>query len=173
MTRLPSYVVAGRLFQLLLALIPFFLGALGFVNSLRMKEHTLNSVIKPMLTMQERGLEFSLRAIHSDVAAQLLFYGMSFAEGLAGLLALWGIVRMLRSFCRDHDEFCRAHAWARAACVWGFLVWGLGFYTLAGDYFLSWQVTTLGMLQSKGFDYAIIMAVTYLLLKAHERSETV
>lgn len=89
------------------------------------------------------------------------------------MLAAIGIVKMLTNFTKGDAEFIQAQAWVRAACVLGILIWGLGFYVFLGDFFLAWQTATLSYLQTAGLNYALMMAIPYLLLKKYEHSRTI
>lgn len=165
----------ARLFQLCLALIPAFEGILGLLNDYEGAQSTLSSVIVPLLSMQTVQPEFihSWRAVHSSGLQEFAYYFLASLEGVIGLLAIIGIIGMIRNFRNDHVRFMLAQAWVRAACILGILIWGFGFFVIGGDYFLSWQSTTLGYFQSGGLNYALMMFIPYMLLKKYEHSSTI
>ena len=169
-------VVVSRLFQLALSLIPAFTGIFAFLNNIVGSGTPLiTEVIKPLLSMTVTNPEYahSWRAIHSETLAKVAYFIMLSGETIVGVLAIVGIVKMLMGFTLNNYQFACRQAWVRAACVWGFLVWGLGFYTIGGDFFLAWQNPNLSSLQSGGLNYVLMMAVPYFFLKMHEMSSTV
>ncbi len=170
---LHSYIT--RLFQLALALVPAFTGLFAVMNNLEDAKSTISLVIDPLLSMNNVRPEFihSWRAIHSPSLLSVAYFGMTSAECMVGILALIGIIKMLWAFSADHQSFSQAVAWVRAACVWGVLVWGLGFYTMGGDFFLAWQNPNLSSLQTDGLNYVLMMAVPYVFFKLHESSDTI
>ncbi len=172
---LPLHVIISRLFQIGLALIPAFTGIFALLNNIQGMNDTLTHVLQPLFAMQNVSPEFlhSWRAIHSEGIVKGAYFFMMSGETLVGILAIISIIKMVIGFRESHHEFNRDQAWARAACVLGFLVWGLGFYTIAGDYFLAWQTQNLADLQSSGLHYVLMMAIPYFFLKMHEVSSTV
>ena len=167
--------ILARLFQLGLALIPAFEGVLGLLNDFEGAQSTLSGVIVPLLSMQTVQPEFihSWRAIHSSGLQEFAYYFLASLEGVIGLLAIIGIIGMIKNFRGDNEHFMYAQAWVRAACVFGMLIWGLGFFVVGGDFFLSWQSSTLGYFQAGGLNYALMMFIPYMLLKKYEHSRTI
>jgi len=167
--------ILARLFQLGLALIPAFEGVLGLLNDFQGAKSTLSDVITPLLSMQTVQPEFihSWRAIHSPELQVLAYYFLASLEGVIGLLAIIGVIGMIKNFRNDNEHFMHAQAWARAACIFGILIWGLGFFVIGGDFFLSWQSSTLGYFQGGGLNYALMMFIPYMLLKKYEHSRTI
>jgi predicted small integral membrane protein len=117
----------------------------------------------------------SWRAIHSETLISLSFYTIISAECLVGLLAIIGIVLMLKNFFGCNEVFYKQQAWARAACALGVLVWGVGFYALGGDFFLSWKTALPAVqgVQVCGLNNLLLLAVAYLFLKINEKSLTI
>ena len=167
--------VIARLFQLGLALIPALEGLLGLLNDIQGASASLQSVIVPLLSMQgvQPAFIHSWRAIHSPELQVFAYYLLAGAEGMIGILATVSILKMIKHFRDEGLYFVQAQAWARAACVLGILVWGLGFFVVGGDFFLSWQTTNLSYLQVGGLNYALMMLIPYLLLKKYEHSRTI
>lgn len=168
-------IMLARLFQLALALIPAFEGILGLLNDLEGASATLTSVIVPLLSMQTVQPEFihSWRAVHNTGLQEFAYYFLASLEGVVGLLATIGIIGMIKNFSKDDVYFMHAQAWVRAACVFGILIWGLGFFVIGGDFFLSWQSSTLGYFQGGGLNYTLMMFIPYMLLKKYEHSRTI
>lgn len=173
--KLTPQVIIARLFQLGLALIPALEGVLAFVNDVQGAKDTLTTVIIPLLSMQGVQPEFmhSWRAVSSPQLQTLAYYILFSIEGLIGLLAIIGLVKMIRHFFADNIVFLHGQSWARAACMFGILVWGLSFFVIGGDFFLAWQNPNLGYLQVGGLNYALIMFMCYVLLKKYEHSQTI
>jgi predicted small integral membrane protein len=165
----------SRFLQIAVALIPACTGIFNLLNNIQGKKSTLANVIAPLLSMKNVYPEFmhSWRAIDSGAIQSLAFYFLASCEALVGLLAIIGIVKMLTGLNSDDIEFGQRQAWVRAACAWGLLVWGLGFYVFAGDFFLAWQSPSLGGLQAGGLNYMLMMAVPYFFLKMHEKTSTI
>lgn len=165
--------VISRFFQLLLVLIPTLEGLLGLVNDVQDSSETLHDIIVPLLSMVNVQPAFlhSWRAINNPDLQIFFYYFLVGAEGLVGLLGLVGLIKMLSNFKLSHREFVQAQAWGRAACCLGILVWGLGFFTIAGDFFLDWQNPNISYLQAGGLYYALIMFIPYILMKAFQYSK--
>jgi predicted small integral membrane protein len=77
------------------------------------------------------------RAIRSEALYHLAYLVIIAWEALAGLLCIWGAVRMavhLKS--RDFSE-AKTHA---IAGLWiGILLWSLAFITVGGEWFMMWE----------------------------------
>lgn len=153
--------------QLILVLIPCLTGLLGLLNDIEGASSALSSTITPLLSMQNVEPEFlhSWRAIHAPLFQKIVYVLMFSAEGVVGLLSAIGLFRMLSYFNAGHEEFIAAQAWARVACLLGFIIWGLGFFVIGGDFFLSWQNNSLSFLQQGGLNYALMMVICYFLMK--------
>ncbi len=165
----------ARLFQLGLALIPAFEGLLGLLNNIKGAKSTLTTVIVPLLSMQSVLPEFanSWRAIHNPELQKFAYYFLASIEGLIGILAVIGFIGMFKNLYRDDVHFIYAQAWVRAACILGILFWGLGFFVIGGDFFLSWQSPDLNYFQAGGLNYVLMMFIPYMLLKKYEHSRTI
>lgn len=163
----------ARFFQLILVLIPAMEGTLAIMNNIQGGQNTLTNVIIPLLSMSNVQPEFmhSVRAITNPNLQVLFYYFMSCMEGTVGLLGVISLLKMLLCFNHDHSTFVQAQAWGRAACCLGVAVWGVGFFVLGGDFFLAWQNPTLSDLQTGGLNYALIMFISYVLMRAFQRSE--
>ena len=61
---------------------------------------------------------------------------------------------------QDDILFKKAKDWVKLSCVLGMLIWGLGFFTIAGDYFLSWQNPKL-FLQDDGLKYFLVDMLSF------------
>ena len=94
------------------------------------------------------------------------FYTLMFlGEFLVGVLAIIGVILMLKNIHKDHEHFEKAKRWVYLACGWGIVVWGLGFFEIGGDWFLAWQNNNLGSFQQGSLMYVIEIAVVFIYLK--------
>lgn len=172
-----TQTMVARLFQLGLALIPAFEGLLAVVNDIEGAKSTLQSVIIPLFSMQTVQPEFidSWRAIHASGLQIFAYFFLVGFEGLVGVFAIIGLIKMLKNFTHDHIVFIQAQTWVRAACMLGILIWGFGFFVMGSDFFLAWQssAAALGGFQTGGLDYALMMFIPYLLFKHFEYSRTI
>jgi predicted small integral membrane protein len=159
-----------RLLQVGVALIPVVIGFLALLNDATAFNLTVQQVIKPLISLQSDKAQM-WRALPVSWAPYL--YILMFAsEFLVGVLALIGVVMMLRHLTSDTSLFERAKCWIYIACLWGTIVWGLGFFEGAGDWFLAWTSSngTLSGLQSGALMYVTELLFVFLYLKlSHER----
>ena len=80
------------------------------------------------------------RAIKLEALHHLAYIVLIAWEALAGLLCVWGAVRMaIRFKSRDFNE---AKALAIAGLWVGMLLWALAFITIGGEWFMMWESTT-------------------------------
>ncbi len=157
-----------RLDQILVACIPLVMGWLALLNDATSISSSVKSVVGPLVTMQGENAQTwrALPASFATPAYILMFLG----EFLVGVLALIGIFIMLKNIMKDHAHFEKGKRWLYLACGWGIIVWGLFFFEVGGDWFLSWQNASLGGFQQGGLNYAleILMAFIYLKLMQKE-----
>lgn len=149
--------VVFRLLQIGLALIPVLIGILAFVNDVGSFKSSVQTVIEPLITLQGnkamawRGLPASW--------APYLYTGMFISEFLVGILALIGVLGMCRNLFNTSLKFEGSKHWVFLACLWGTLVWGLGFFEGAGDWFLAWASSNGAV---SGLQQGALMYVTEL-----------
>jgi predicted small integral membrane protein len=160
----------NRVCQIAVSFIPALLGILAFINNVSQYQTTLTKIIIPMLSMRNV-LDFSSqswRAI-SNPSLMPYFSGLIMAAELAvGVLAGVGIINMLCNLNHTNAHFQLAKQWVLLACILGILTWGIGFFIIGGEYFLSWQnkdSPPLMGFQLSAFMYVIMMAVPYFILK--------
>lgn len=72
---------------------------------------------------------------------------------------------MLKNIHEDSDVFQHSKTFLIISNLVGFFVWGALFYCIAGDYFLARENPTLKWLQPDAGFYAILMALTHLLIR--------
>ncbi len=127
-----------RILQIAMALIPASIGSLGFLNDLSNFQGGVKNLVVPLVTMAGDTKNFTWRALPPSLAPYL--YTLMFcAEFVTGILAVIGIVMMIKNFLKSSIAFERSKHWIYIACIWGTLVWGLGFFEGAGDWFLAWK----------------------------------
>lgn len=163
----------NRVCQIAVSFIPALLGILAFINNVSQYQTTLANVVTPMLSMRN---VFDLssqawRAI-SNTSLMPYFSGLMMTSELAvGVLAVVGIIKMLCNLNHTNAHFQMAKQWVLLACILGILTWGIGFFIIGGEYFLSWQnkdSPPLMGLQLSAFMYVIMMVVPYFILKINK-----
>lgn len=65
---------------------------------------------------------------------------MNLVHLILGLLAGVGIFKICQNLKQDDILFKKAKDWVMLSCVLGMLIWGLGFFTIAGDYFYPCKI---------------------------------
>ena len=153
-----------RLDQIGVALIPAVIGILALLNDVTAFTSTVDSVVKPLITMQGNAshqLWRALPASFSNIAYTLMFLG----EFLVGVLAVIGIILMCKNINQSVEQFERAKRWIYLACGWGIIVWGLGFFEIGGDWFLAWQSNSLASFQQGALNYVLEVFIAFVYLK--------
>lgn len=152
-----------RLDQIGVALIPVFIGFLALINDITGLHATVNSVVKPLVTMQGNTTQ-AWRALPASIAT-FVYILMFLGEFLVGVLAVISVFLMLKNIRKDSASFENAKRFIYIACGWGIIVWGLGFFEIGGDWFLAWQNTNLASFQQESLMYVLELTVTFIYLK--------
>ena len=152
-----------RLDQIGVALIPVVIGFLALLNDMTSFSSTVKSTVMPLMTMQGQ-TEQLWRALPEGLVKPL-YTLMFLGEFLVGVLAIIGVILMLKNIHKDHDHFEKAKRWVYLACGWGIVVWGLGFFEIGGDWFLAWENNNLASFQQGSLMYVIEIAVVFIYLK--------
>lgn len=80
------------------------------------------------------------RAIKSEALYHFTYVVLITWEAVAGLLCVWGAIRMAINLkSRDFNE---AKTYAIAGLWVGMLLWSLAFITIGGEWFMMWESTT-------------------------------
>jgi predicted small integral membrane protein len=153
-----------RLDQIGVALIPAIIGILALINDVTSFTDTVNSVVKPLITLQNNGSHQLWRALPASVA-DTAYVAMFVSEFIMGLLALVGIILMIKNIRGSVEAFEKAKNWIYLACGWGIIVWGLGFFEIGGDWFLAWQNNDLASFQQGSLNYVLEIFVAFVYLK--------
>ncbi|MGV3278731.1 DUF2165 family protein [Rickettsiales bacterium LUAb2] len=157
--------IVTRLLQIGVALIPATIGILALVNDIYPFHKNVNDIAVPLITMQ--GItEYSWRALPASLAP-LAFTIMFLSEFLVGVLAVLSIICMLRNICKPYAEFEKSKTLVYWACLWGAIVWGVGFFELGGDWFLAWMGTSPAVsgIQQGSLMYISLLFFTFVFLK--------
>ncbi|HVV67983.1 MAG TPA: DUF2165 family protein [Gammaproteobacteria bacterium] len=89
---------------------------------------------------------------------------MFLLESLIGIFALIGVVSMVKNICQA-ERFEGAKKWVYLACGWGMIIWGIGFFEIGGDWFLTLQGTSLPLFQADAARYISMLLTTFIYLK--------
>jgi len=157
-----------RLIQILVATLPFLTGLFAVLNNVDNFEATFKHIITPLLSMQ--GVSdthaVAMRSMTNPEFILIAFVGMATLEGLVGLFSFISIFMMLKNINRDKERFQGSKSLVLIATLLGFVIWGVGFFCIGGDYFLSWKNPALNGFQQGAAFYAILMALAHLLIRA-------
>ncbi len=146
-----------RLLQIGLALIPAVIGILALLNDAGTFKAGVQTISQPLITMQGNSA-YMWRAFPASWAPYL-YAGMFISEFIVGILAAIGVLGMLRNLFKPAQNFENSKHWVYVACIWGTLVWGLGFFEGGGDWFLAWMSNNPGL---SGMQQGSLMYVTEL-----------
>ena len=154
-----------------LALIPACMGIFAFLNNLSGWEETVLRMVYPMVSMQETfgNPAQTWRAVDSMLFANIVYVLIFTIEGIFGLMALYGMVSMIRKVSGPDDDCARGIRIVKTACLLAVLVYGLFFFTIGGDWFLAWQSPNLIDLQKDAVNYGVVIILVYIVLDAHSR----
>ena len=97
-------------------------------------------------------------------AVHLVFYWTIIAwEFATGVLAWWGLVRLIRAFRRPAIDFNAGKRVAVAALTLSLLMWLVAFLDVGGEWFLMWQSRVWNG-QEEAFRMFVIVGFVMLLL---------
>jgi predicted small integral membrane protein len=155
-----------RLDQIGVALIPAVIGILALLNDATGFTGTVSSIIKPLLTMAGNSSNQEWRALPASMA-NVVYTLMFLGEFLVGVLATIGIILMLKNINQTPEKFEKAKCWVYAACGWGIIIWGFGFFEIGGDWFLAWMSSNanISSIQQGGLNYSLMMLICFVYLK--------
>lgn len=152
-----------RILQILLAFIPATLGVLDFLNDMSFFSANLKSVMYP-LASNPGTVGQGWRDLPASLAP--FAYIVLLTAGLiCGLLAIVGIVIMLRNLYQPAYKFEQGKHWVYLSCLWGALVWGLGFYAIGSNWFLTYMNTSLSYIGEESLGYMIALFIVFGFLK--------
>ena len=80
------------------------------------------------------------RAIKSETLYHLTYVVIIAWEAVAGLLCVWGGMRMATHL--KSRDFYQAKTYAIAGLWMGMLLWSLAFITIGGEWFMMWESAT-------------------------------
>ncbi len=155
-------VIVLRLIQIGVAFIPAVIGFLSLLNNITGFADTVNHVITPLITM--KGHSTQLWRSLPEAFSVPVYIAMFIIESFVGIFALIGIIGMLKNILQA-ENFELAKRWVSLACGWGMIVWGIGFFEIGGDWFLSWQGKDLASFQSDATRYIFMLLVVFIYLK--------
>ncbi len=158
----------NRLSQIGVSLILVVIGFLAALNDITSFSGMVHSVINPLITM-EGVAEQHWRALPS-VLGPFLYTLMFLAEFSMGVLALIGIIFMLKNIRQPSPVFENAKRWVYLACGWGIIIWGLLFFE-GGDWFLSWENEKLDSFQQGALMYVIEILTVFIYLKLSDEKQ--
>ena len=157
-----------RLIQILVATLPFLTGLFAVLNNVDNFEDTFKHVITPLLSMQGVGdtQAVAMRSITNAEVILMAFVGIGTMEALVSLFSFIGIFMMLKNINRDKERFQCSKSLVLIGTLLGFVIWGVGLFSIGGDYFLASENPALNEFQQGAAFYAILMALAHLLIRA-------
>ena len=171
MTRFELHEGLERTLLIAVGLIPACMGVFAFLNNLSGWDETVLRVVYPMINMEGTfsNPAQTWRAVDSMALANTLYVFVFVIEGLFGLLALAGVVAMIRNFSASNSDFVSAIRIVRTACLIAVFVYGFFFFTTGGDWFLAWQNPDLDGLQQDAVNYSMIIIIAFVILDSGKR----
>ena len=155
-----------RILQISLAFIPACMGILAFTNNITDWNGTMDRVVLPLLSMVDNKayLTQGWRAVNGQLLPGIIYGFVTALELLMGLVAACGAIGMI--WYRNHPftEFRKFRNIACLACMLGVFIYCFIFFTLGGDWFLSWKNEDLLFLQGDSLNYATVLAIVFLCL---------
>ena len=160
-------VYCNRLLQTGLALIPACLGLLAFINNVTHWHDTMQRVVWPLLSMTDNasGITQGWRALDITFLAHLAYGFVTSLELCMGLIAAYAVTGMARHCRSTFVEFRRYSHIACLACMFGVFIYCFIFFTVGGDWLLSWKNEDLLFFQGDSLNYATVLIIVFLCLR--------
>ena len=147
-----------RFIQIGIACIPIFIGLFVFINGITNFTIQVSSVVVPLITM-EHFSEQSWRALPASFGSAI-YSLVLIAQILVAVFAMIGVIKLLFALKKDGKDFDHAKIWTYIACGWGIMLWGLVFFEVGGDWFMS-NVNTF---QVGSLSYVLMFYITFAFL---------
>ncbi len=147
-----------RFIQIGIACIPIFIGLLVFLNGISDFTQQVSSVVVPLITM-ENFSEQSWRSLPASFGP-FVYILVLIAQLLVAVFALIGVINLLFALKKAGKDFDHAKIWTYVACGWGIMLWGLIFFELGGDWFMSNSNT----FQVGSLSYVLMLYITFAFL---------
>jgi predicted small integral membrane protein len=157
-----------RILQVLIAFIPAVLGVLDFVNDMTFFSTNMKNVMYP-LTSTPGTVGEGWRDLPASLAPAAYIVMLS-AGLICGLLAIAGILAMIVNLNQPAYKFERGKHWIYISCLWGALVWGLGFYAIGTNWFLTYLNSSLSYIGEESLGYVIALFIVFGFLKFCDES---
>lgn len=152
-------------FSLLLGLIPSLIGLFSFINNIIYATGTKKHMLSPLLRLDSTNIspfDVAWRSIQSPIIHNIFYAILCLSELSMSMLAWFGIFYLIKTYrqLQTPDPF-----YLKLACVFGIIIWGLGFFVFGGDFLLAWRHTNhLAGLQADALRYATLMFITFVTL---------
>lgn len=158
----------NRLSQVGVSLILVAIGFLAGLNDVTSFSNMVHSVINPLITMQGVA-DQHWRSLPATLGP-FLYTFMFLAEFSMGIMALMGVLFMLKNIHQPYSVFEHAKRWVYLACGWGIIIWGLFFFE-GGDWFLTWKSSDLAFFQQGALMYVIEILTVFIYLKLSDEKQ--
>lgn len=156
----------GRLLQTGIAFVPVCLGVFAFINNITDWTGTIARVVSPLLTMEGNAAYKTQgwRAIDVQFLTSVIYGFVTLLELFMGLIAAYGAIGMIRYRKSSCSEFRKYSYIVCLACLLGALIYCFIFFTVGGDWFLSWKNENLLFIQGDSLNYALVLMIVFLFL---------
>ena len=160
-------VYCNRLLQTGLALIPACLGLFAFINNVSDWHGTVERMVLPLLSMADNVAADTQgwRALDIRFLAHLAYGFVTLLELCMGLMAAYAVIGMARHCRSTFAKFRQYSHIACLACMFGAFIYCFIFFTIGGDWFLSWKNENLQFLQGDSLNYATVLVIVFLCLR--------
>ena len=124
--------------------------------------------IQHTLTMDTtaKNPHFMWRAISNDSLHHVLFISIILLQSIIALLCWWGIIQMIRHYQSIPFKFTQAKLPTVLGCSLGFTLYGLGFLTIAGQWFMM-RESTFWNVQNSVHTFLTFLGISLIYL-SHE-----
>jgi predicted small integral membrane protein len=107
------------------------------------------------------------RSVTSPVSWRITYALIIGTQIVAGVLFLWGTVRMWQARYAPGAEFNRAKTYAVGGALVAFLLWFFVFMVIAGEWFAMWQSTDWNA-QQASFRFCVTVLAVLIFLNQHD-----
>ncbi len=102
------------------------------------------------------------RAITNPTLQMLGYWAIIAAEAATAILLWWGVVLLVKA-APDVARFATAKSIAVAGLTLGFIIFGLGFVVVGGEWFAMWQ-SQIWNGQQKAFEFISMIGIVLIVL---------